>query len=92
MHHNVILVQKETAETVTWFSNMEREMLAVIHSLEKLHYYIHSLEKLHYYVYGWQVIVETDHELLEAVLIRIVEYPTFFCQNDPYDMEIRSSL
>lgn len=82
MHYNVILVQKETAETETWFSNMEREMLAVIH----------SLEKLHYYVYGWHVIVETDHRLLEAILIRICWVSYLFCQNDAYDMEIRSSL
>ena len=44
-------------ETETRYSNIEREVLAVVH----------GLEKFHYYAYGRPVIVETDHKPLEAI-------------------------
>lgn len=43
--------------TETRYSNIEREMLAIVH----------GLEKFHYYAYGRHVIVETDHKPLEAI-------------------------
>ena len=49
---------KLLTETETHYSNIEREMLAVVH----------GLEKLHYYAYGRHVTVETDHKPLEAIL------------------------
>ena len=48
---------KLLTETETRYSNIEREMLAVVH----------GLEKLHYYAYGRHVTVETDHKPLEAI-------------------------
>jgi len=39
------------------YSNIEREMLAVVN----------GLEKFHYYAYGRQVTVETEHKPLEAI-------------------------
>ena len=44
-------------ETESRYSNIEREMLAVVH----------GLEKFHYYVYGRRVTVETDYKPLEAI-------------------------
>ena len=48
---------KLLTETESRYSNIEREMLAVVHGLEKFHYYV--------YVRG--VTVETDHKPLEAI-------------------------
>ena len=48
---------KLLTETESRYSNIEREMLAVVH----------GLEKFHYYVYGRGVTVETDHKPLEAI-------------------------
>ena len=48
---------KLLTETETRYSNIEREMLAVVH----------GLEKFHYYAYGQPVVVETDHKPLEAI-------------------------
>ena len=48
---------KLLTETETRYSNIEREMLAVVH----------GLEKLHYYAYGRHITVETDHKPLEAI-------------------------
>ena len=42
---------KFVTETETCYSNIEEKMLAVVH----------GLEKLHYYAYGRHVIVESDH-------------------------------
>ena len=42
---------KLLTEAETRYSNIEREMLAVVH----------GLEKFHYYAYGQPVVVETDH-------------------------------
>ena len=48
---------KLLTETETCYSNIEREVLAVVH----------GLEKFHYYAYGRPVVVETDHKPLEAI-------------------------
>ena len=48
---------KLLTETETRYSNIEREMLAIVH----------GLEKFHYYAYGRHVTVETDHKPLEAI-------------------------
>ena len=48
---------KLRAETESRYSNIKKEMLAVVH----------GLEKFHYYVYGRGVTVETDHKPLEAI-------------------------
>ena len=48
---------KLLTETETRYSNIEWEMLAVVH----------SLEKYHYYAYGRHVVVESDHKTLEAI-------------------------
>ncbi|KAK3712645.1 hypothetical protein QZH41_002105, partial [Actinostola sp. cb2023] len=48
---------KLLTETERRYSDIEREMLAVVH----------GLEKFHYYAYGRPVIVETDHKPLEAI-------------------------
>ena len=51
-YHSKILT-----DTETWYSNIEREMLAVVY----------GLEKFHYYTYGCHVVIETDHKPLEAI-------------------------
>lgn len=43
--------------TDSWYSNIERDMLAIVH----------GLQKLHYYAYGWQATIELDHMPLEAI-------------------------
>lgn len=43
--------------TESHYSNIEREMLAVLF----------GLEKFHYYAYGRPVVVESDHKPLEAI-------------------------
>ena len=48
---------KPLAETEKRYSNIEREMLGIVH----------GLEKFHYYAYGRHVTVETDHKPLEAI-------------------------
>jgi len=45
---------KLLTETESRYSNIEREMLAIVHGLEKFHYYR--------YVYGRGITVETDHK------------------------------
>ena len=48
---------KLLTETESRYSNIEREMLAVLF----------GLEKFHYYAYGRPVVVESDHKPLEAI-------------------------
>ena len=48
---------KLLTETEGRYSNIEREMLAVLF----------GLEKFHYYAYGRPVVVESDHKPLEAI-------------------------
>ena len=48
---------KLLTETESHYSDIEREMLPVVH----------GLEKFHYYVYGRRITVETDHKPLEAI-------------------------
>ena len=48
---------KLLTDTEARYSNIEREMLAVLH----------GLEKFHYYAYGQHVTVETDHKPLESI-------------------------
>lgn len=48
---------KSLTDTETRYSNIEREMLAVVY----------GLERFHYYAYGRSVTVETDHKPLEAI-------------------------
>ena len=48
---------KLLTETESRYSNIKREMLAVVH----------GLEKFHYYVYGRGITVERDHKPLEAI-------------------------
>lgn len=48
---------KLLTETERRYSNIEREMLAVVH----------GLEKFHYYAYGRHVQIHTDHKPLEAI-------------------------
>ena len=48
---------KLLTETESRYSNIEREMLAVLF----------GLEKFHYYAYGRPVVVGTDHKPLEAI-------------------------
>ncbi|CAB4043685.1 Hypothetical predicted protein, partial [Paramuricea clavata] len=44
-------------ETEQRYSNIEREMLGIVH----------GLEKFHYYAYGRHVVIETDHKPLETI-------------------------
>ena len=53
----IAYASKLLTSTESRYSNIEREMLGVIH----------GLEKFHYYVYGRHVTVETDHKPLEAI-------------------------
>ena len=53
----VEFASKLPTETESRYSNIEREMLAVLF----------GLEKFHYYAYGRPVVVETDHKPLEAI-------------------------
>ena len=48
---------KLLTETEKRYSNIEREMLAILH----------GLEKFHYYAYGRHVVIETDHKPLVAI-------------------------
>ena len=48
---------KLLTEAESCYSNIEREMLAIVH----------DLEKFHYYVYERGVTVETDHKPLQAI-------------------------
>ena len=48
---------KLLTETEKRYSNIEREMLGIVH----------GLEKFHYYAYGRHVTVETDHKPLETI-------------------------
>ncbi len=48
---------KSLSDAETRYSNIEREMLAVLY----------GLERFHYYAYGRNVTVETDHKPLEAI-------------------------
>jgi len=48
---------KLLTDTERRYSNIEREMLGVVH----------GLEKFHYYCYGRPVVVQTDHKPLEAI-------------------------
>jgi len=53
----VEFASKLLTETESRYSNIEREMLAVLFGLEKFHYYAH----------GRPVVVESDHKPLEAI-------------------------
>ena len=53
----VEFASKLLTETEGRYSNIEREMLAVLF----------GLEKFHYYAYGRPVVVESDHKPLEAI-------------------------
>jgi len=53
----VELASKLLSETESRYSNIEREMLAVLF----------GLEIFHYYAYGRPVVVESDHKPLEAI-------------------------
>ncbi|CAB3990866.1 Hypothetical predicted protein [Paramuricea clavata] len=53
----VEFARKLLTETETRYSNIEREMFAVLF----------GLEKFHYYVYGRTVVIHTDHKPLEAI-------------------------
>ena len=48
---------KLLTETEQHYSNIEREMLGIVH----------GLEKFHYYAYGRHVVIETDHKPLETI-------------------------
>ena len=53
---------KLLTETEKRYSNIEREMLGIVH----------GLEKFHYYAYGRHVTVETDHKPLEAIFKKLL--------------------
>ena len=53
----VEFASKLLTATESHYSNIEREMLAVLF----------GLEKFHYYAYGRHVVVESDHKPLEAI-------------------------
>jgi len=53
----VEFASKLLSEAESRYSNIEREMLAVLF----------GLEKFHYYAYGRPVVVESDHKPLEAI-------------------------
>ena len=53
----VAFASKALTDTETRYSNIEREMLAILW----------GLEKFHHYVFGRHVIVETDHKPLESI-------------------------
>ena len=53
----VEFASKLLSDTESRYSNIEREMLAVLS----------GLEKFHYYAYGQPVVVESDHKPLEAI-------------------------
>ena len=54
----VEFASKLLTATESRYSNIEREMLAVLF----------GLEKFHYYAYGRPVVVESDHKPLEAIV------------------------
>ena len=54
----IAYASKSLTETESRYSNIEREMLGIVF----------GLERFHHYVYGRQVLVETDHKPLEAIV------------------------
>ena len=54
---------KSLSEAETRYSNIEREMLAILF----------GLERFHYYAYGRHVTVETDHKPLESIFKKHLE-------------------
>jgi hypothetical protein len=54
----VAFASKAMTDTEQRYSNIEREMLAIVF----------GLERFHHYVYGRKVRVETDHKPLEAIV------------------------
>lgn len=53
----VEFASKLLSETGSCYSNIEREMLAVLY----------GREKCHYYAYGRPIVVGSDHKTLEAI-------------------------
>lgn len=54
----VAFASKSLSETETRYSNIERELLAVVF----------GLERFHHYVFGRHVTIESDHKPLEAIV------------------------
>jgi transposase InsO family protein len=54
----IAYASKSLTDTESRYSNIEREMLGIVF----------GLERFHHYVYGRQVLVETDHKPLEAIV------------------------
>ena len=75
---------KLLTETETRYSNIEREMLAVVH----------GLEKFHYFAYGRHVTVETDHKPLESIFKKHISstpprIARMMLRIQKYDVEIK---
>jgi len=56
-HGPIEYASKTLSDTESRYSNIEREMLAVVF----------GLERFHYYAYGRHVTIETDHKPLESI-------------------------
>ena len=75
---------KLLTETESRYSNIEREMLAVLH----------GLEKFHYYAYGRHLTVETDHKPLESIFKKHISsapprIARMMLRIQKYDVEIK---
>ena len=75
---------KLLTETEARYSNIEREMLAVVH----------GLEKFHYFAYGRHVTVETDHKPLESIFKKHISsapprIARMMLRIQKYDVEIK---
>ena len=53
----IAFASKALTKTKCWYTNMEREMLAVIFRAERFHTYI----------YGWSFTIKSDHKPLESI-------------------------
>ena len=55
--HPVVYTSRSLTPAEKQYSNIERELLAVVF----------AMERLHHYVYGYTVMVETDHKPLVSI-------------------------
>ena len=60
--HPVVYASRSLTPAEKQYSNIERELLAVVF----------AMERLHHYVYGYTVTVETDHKPLVSILHKTI--------------------
>jgi hypothetical protein len=80
----IAFASKALTETESRYANIERELLAVVH----------GLEKFHTYVYGKSLIVYSGHKPLENILLKHLSkapprLQRMLLRIQPYDIELR---